>query len=487
MPQERDVINRRKLLQTLPAAGLLAAAGPFASRTAHAGGSSSPVPKPDTGKAEWRAVEAMIWGMPAVNLELMRQAMLKVTRGRTNLILYWTQLLDWKCQTLTPNSDVIYLKPFFDTREAGPIVIEVPPADDGVINGTLMDAWQSPLEDVGPAGLDGGAGGRYLIVPPGYDAPIPPGYYVFRPGTFSGYGLFRSILRSGSASDLAKAVEYARRLKLYPLSAAGSAPQTTFVDAQGTLFDSTIPYDARYYEHLARVVDKEPWLQRDRAMIDTLRTIGIEKGKPFAPDEARRQQFDAAGARAHALLDEQFERLFDTPFWPGTRWAFPASQDFAAELTQDFPDPNRYGTDERGLLFSYIFFAPRRLGRGQFWLMSHQDSTGAALEGGQSYRLRVPPNVPIRQYWSMTTYDRQTHAFIRDVSATSRSSQTPGLRTNRDGSVDLMLGPTAPKGWERNWLPTDPNRRYELMARFYGPEPALFDQSWKLLDVERMA
>ncbi len=481
------MIDRRKLLKTLPAAaGLLAAAGPLAVRTVQASASSPPAPAPDIDQFQWRAIEAMIWGMPAVNLELMRQAMLKVTQGRTNLILYWSDLLDWKCQTLTPNSDVISLTPFFDTREVGPVVVEVPPADDGVINGTLMDAWQSPLEDVGPAGLDGGAGGRYLILPPGYDAPIPPGYYVFRPATFGGYGLFRSILRSGSPADLAKAVEYGRRLKLYPLSAAGNPPPTAFVDAQGTLFDSTIPYDTRYYEHLARVVNMEPWLQRDRAMIDTLRTIGIEKGKSFAPDEAQRRKLDAGAARAHAILDEQFERVFDTPFWPDTRWAFPASQDFAAELTQDFPDPNRYGTDERGLVFSYIFFTPRRLGRGQFWLMTHQDKTGAALEGGRTYRLRVPPNVPIRQYWSMTAYDRQTHAFVREVSATSRSSQTPGLRVNRDGSVDLWLGPTAPKGWERNWLPTDPNRRFELMARFYGPEPALFDQSWKLLDVERM-
>jgi hypothetical protein len=481
------MINRRNLLLTLPAAGLLAGAGPLASRTAQASATSpAATPVPDIDKFQWRAIEAMIWGMPAVNLELMRQAMLKVTQGRTNLILYWSQLLDWKCQTLTPNSDVIYLKPFFDTREAGPIVVEVPPADDGVINGTLMDAWQSPLEDVGPAGLDGGAGGRYLLLPPGYDKPIPTGYYVFRPATFSGYGLFRSILRSGSAADLAKAVEYARRIKLYPLSAAGNPPPTTFVDANGTLFDSTIPYDARYYEHLARVVNKEPWLQRDRAMIDTLRTIGIEKGRPFAPDDTQRQQLDAAASRAHVLLDDQFERLFDAPFWPGTRWAFPASQDFAVDLTQNFPDPNRYGTDERGLLFTYAFFAPRRLGQGQFWLMSHKDSTGAALEGGRNYRLRVPPNVPIRQYWSMTTYDRQTHAFIRDVAATSRSSQTPGLRVNRDGSVDLWLGPTAPKGWERNWLPTDPSRRFELMARFYGPEPALFDGSWKLQEVERL-
>lgn len=486
-------MKRRELLQMLPAAGLVAATGALSGPAAHASATSSPAPRPEHGllpeldKLQWRGIEALTWGMPAVNLELMRQAMLKVSQGRTNLMLYWSQLLDWKCQTLTPNSDVIYIKPFFDTREVGPIVVEVPPADDGVINGTLMDAWQSPLEDVGPAGLDAGAGGRYLLLPPGYDGAVPSGYYVFRPATFSGYGLFRSILRSGSAADLAKAVEYARRLKIYPLSAAGNPPPTTFVDAQGTLFDATIPYDLRFFDHLDRVVQKEPWLQRDRAMIDTLRTIGIEKGKPFAPDDTQRQVLDAAAVRAHALLDDQFERLFDNPYWPDTRWAFPASQDFALELTQDFPDPNRYARDERGLLFSYIFFAPRRLGRGQFWLMSHQDSTGAALEGGRSYRLRVPPNAPVRQYWSMTAYDRVTHAFVREVSATSRSSQTPGLRKNPDGSVDLWMGPTAPKGWERNWLPTDPNRRFELMARFYGPEPALFDLSWKMPDIERMA
>jgi hypothetical protein len=479
--------DRRRLLQTLPAAGLLAAAGPLAAPGARASTASAPAPGADTGMVEWRAIEAMIWGMPAVNLELMRQAMLRTTQARTNLILYWSDLLDWKCQTLTPNSDVIYLKPFFDTREVGPIVIEIPPADDGVINGTLMDAWQAPLEDVGPAGLDGGAGGRYLILPPGYDSPIPPGYYVFRPATFSGYGLLRSILRSGSASDLAKAVAYGRRIRLYPLSAAGNPPPTTLVDANGALFDSTIPYDARFFEHLDRVVQKEPWLQRDRAMIDTLRTVGIEKGKRFAPDESRRRLLDTAAARANALLDRRFERLFDSPYWPGTRWAFPASQDLALELTQNFPDPNRYALDERGLLFTYAFFAPRRLGKGQFWLMSHTDATGASLEGGRSYRLRVPPKVPIRQYWSMTAYDRTTHAFIRDVSATSRSSQTPGLRENRDGSVDLWLGPTAPKGWERNWLPTDPSRRFELMARFYGPEPALFDGTWTLSDPERVA
>jgi len=428
----------------------------------------------------------MIWSMPAVNLELMLQAMLTATPGRPNQILYWSQLLDWKCQTLTPNSDVIYLKPFWDMRDVGPVVIEIPPADDGVINGTLMDSWQSPFEDVGPAGADGGKGGRYLILPPGHSGPVPGGYYVFRSATHTGYGLLRSILRSGSPEDLRKAVAYAKRISLYPLRNATNPPPTVYNDADGRLFDAVIPYDSRYYEHLDRFIQKEPWFERDRAMIDTLRVIGIEKGKPFALDAARRKQLDAAARDAHALLDAQFERLFDTPFAPGANWAFVASQEYAKHATAGFPDINVYPVDERGLLFTFVFFTPRRLGEGQFWTLTHKDKSGAQLDGGRSYRLRVPPNPPVRQYWSLTLYDRKTHAFIRNMPYTSRSSQTPGLRTNSDGSIDMFFGPSPPKDWERNWVPTDSARPFEAMARFYGPEPALFDHSWVLPNIERI-
>jgi hypothetical protein len=107
---------------------------------------------------ERRAVEAIIWGMPAVNTDLMLQAMIGSAKGKPNQIVYWSRLPDWKNQTLTPNPDVIYLMPFFNTKDAGPMVLEIPPADDGVINGTVMDVWQVPLEDVGPAGVDRGNG-----------------------------------------------------------------------------------------------------------------------------------------------------------------------------------------------------------------------------------------------------------------------------------------------------------------------------------------
>src|SRR6476620_8862119 len=119
---------------------------------------------------ERRAVEAVIWGMPAVNYDRMHQEMLRLG-GRPNQIVYWSGLLDWRNQTLTPNPDVIYFMAFFNTKD-GPVVIEIPPSGDGVINGSIMDPWQAALEDVGPAGADKGAGGKYLIVPPGHRGPV---------------------------------------------------------------------------------------------------------------------------------------------------------------------------------------------------------------------------------------------------------------------------------------------------------------------------
>ena len=118
---------------------------------------------------ERRAVEADIWGMPVVNYDLMYQEMVRKVHGDFNQVLYWSRLLDSKNQTLTPNPDVIYMMPFFNTKEVGPVVLEIPPADGGVFNGSLMDRWQAAIEDVGPGGVDKGKGGKYLFMPPGFD------------------------------------------------------------------------------------------------------------------------------------------------------------------------------------------------------------------------------------------------------------------------------------------------------------------------------
>jgi hypothetical protein len=415
---------------------------------------------------ERRAVEAVIWGVPAVNLDLMLQAMIGGAKGRPNQIVYWSRLPDWKNQTLTPNPDVIYLMPFFNTKDAGPMVLEIPPADDGVINGTVMDAWQVPLEDVGPAGVDKGQGGKYLILPPNHSAAAPAGYIALPSPNYQGYALLRSILNSGSDADVAKAVAYAERIKVYPLSQAASPPPTTFHDAIDLVFDSTIPYDLRFFQSLDRVVQSEPWLPRDKLMIDMLKSIGIEKGKPFSPDAATRDILNAAAREARALLEVRYEGMF-RPYFDISRWALPAMPDYLKAASDGFSDPNAYPVDNRGVVFTFAFFTPKHQGQGQSYLMTLKDKDGQNFDGGRSYRLAVPPNAPVNQYWSATVYDRATHGLIREMPRSGRGSQSPGLQKNADGSVDIYFGPKAPPGKEANWVPTNPSGQFEVLFRLY--------------------
>ena len=117
---------------------------------------------------ERRAVEAVIWGMPAVNYDRMFEAA-RAASASPNQIVYWSRPINWMNQTLTPNPNAIYVMPFIDTTSVGPMVMEIPPATGGAIVGSLMDVWQVPIEDVGVAGVDKGQGGKYLILPPDYE------------------------------------------------------------------------------------------------------------------------------------------------------------------------------------------------------------------------------------------------------------------------------------------------------------------------------
>lgn len=431
-----------------------------------------------------RGVEAAIWSMPAVNFQLMYDAFAKIN-GSYNQVVIWPRLLDWKNQTLTPNPDVIYLMPFFNTENVGPVVLEIPPADKGVFNGSVMTYWQNALEDVGPGGVDKGKGGKYLFLPPGYDkTKIPAGYIPLQSDTYRGYALLRSVLKSGSPEDVAAAVAYSKRIKVYPLSEASKNPATIFVDASEKVYDAAIPYDVTFYESLNKIVQEEPWLERDRAMIDPLKTLGIERGKTFTPDARTKEILNAAVQTAKEYLDFNYESF--TPFFKDTHWVFPATAEFGKNIKANYQVADSYPTDNRGMIYAVIFFSAKHIGESQYYLMQLVDKEGNTLDGNSSYKLHIPANVPVKQYWSMTVYNRETHTFIRNAKWTGRSSQTPGLKTNSDGTVDLYFGPTAPESGESNWVPTDPKGRFEILARFYGPKPNLYDQSWKLNDIEKV-
>jgi len=432
-----------------------------------------------------RAFEAVVWGMPAVNFDLLYQAMAQA-KGAWNQVVYWSRLPDWRNQTLTPNPDVIYVFPFFDTKDVGPMVMEIPPAGDGSITGSVDDAWQSALEDVGPAGLDKGRGGKYLILPPGYTGKTHDGYITLQSSTYRSYAILRSNLASGSDADVAKAVAYGKRVKVYPLSQAANPPPTKFVDAIDVVYDSTIPYDLRFFQALDRFVQHEPWLTRDKAMIDTLKSIGIEKGKPFEPSAKTHEVLVSAAQEAHAWLDFGYEGLFSPAYFPGGHWALPASQEVVEGMPTFFADPNSYPVDGRGVTYSMAYFSAKHLGTGQFYLMTIKDKGGNTFDGRSTYRLNVPANAPVKLYWSATAYDRATHALIRNLPRSSRASNSVGLQKNADGSTDVFFGPKAPVGKDSNWVPTSAGGKFEVLFRLYGPEKPLFDKTWVLPDIEKV-
>jgi len=183
----------------------------------------------------------------------------------------------------------------------------------------------------------------------------------------------------------------------------------------------------------------------------------------------------------HPYVDAQYEATFQVPFFEGTHWALPGDKKVTEGMSSAFADPNSYPIDKRAASYSIGYFSPKHLGSGQFYLMAIKDKSGRPLAGGKTYRLTVPPNPPLKLYWSATAYDRQTHALIRDTSRSSRGSNSAEIQKNPDGSADVYFSPTAPPGKEANWIPT--GHDFEVLFRLYGPEQPLFDKTWVLPDV----
>jgi hypothetical protein len=432
-----------------------------------------------------RAVEAAIWGMPAVNYDLMLQEMLTKTQAKVGQVIYWGRPLDGHNQTLTPNPDALYFITFVNTKD-GPVVLDLPPGNDnGSFNGNIVTLWQMPLADAGLLGTDKGKGGKYLILPPGYKEKIPAGYIPLQSDTLGNYMLFRSNFKSHSDADVQSAVNYGKRMKVYPLSAAAHPPETVFTDVKDINFDSTIKYDASFFDHLNNIVQSEPWIDRDRAMMDVLKSIGIEKGKPYQPSDLLKSTLNSAAQDARTFLYAKYDAGFPSFFPPNSHWMFPSYPDLVKAASSSYADLNAYPVDERAVVYSVAFIGIKNLGGGQMYLFSIKDKDGNDFDGSKTYRQRVPPNAPVKQYWSLTAYDRELHTLIKGVNRASRSSQIPELQKNPDGSIDLYIGPKAPDGKESNWIPTDPNRKFEFIFRAYAPTQALFEKTWILPDVEK--
>jgi hypothetical protein len=306
-----------------------------------------------------RAVQAIIWGMPAVNYDLMLQEMLTKSAGKVGQVIYWGRPLDYHNQTLTPNPDALYFIVFFNTKD-GPVVLDLPPGDEnGSFNGNIVTTWQMPLEDAGLLGYDKGKGGKYLVLPPGYKEKIPSPYIPLQSDTFGGYMLFRANFKSHSESDVAASIAYGKQMKVYPLSAAAHPPETVFTDVKDIDFDSTIKYDSTFFDHLNNIVQSEVWLDRDRIMIDQLASLGIEKGKPYQPTEQLKSTFNSAAQDARAFLYAKYDAGFPPFFSSTSYWMYPTYPALVKAVQASYADVNAYPVDDRAVAYSYAFYRPQ--------------------------------------------------------------------------------------------------------------------------------
>jgi hypothetical protein len=365
---------------------------------------------------------------------------------------------------------------FWNLAERGPLIIEVPA---GATAGGVLDIWQRPVTDTGQTGPDKGEGGKYLILPPGAEPVKADGYIVKQSATVQLWFATRGLGADPKAAD-----EVLRKHRIYAWKDRATPPETKFIPVGGKAWTSQQPDNLDYWRYLASVLEPETLEPRDRFFAAMLRPLGIEKGKPFKPDE-RQTKILTEAARAGEIMARTtaFEKRFpDSTVYPGKHWEYAN----LVELNQEAKTFTQL--DERGSWFYEAIgnstgMQGRTLGFGQVYLEASKDKGGAWLDGGKSYRMRVAANAPVKQFWSVTLYDNVTRGPVFTDQGAADLSSRQELAKNEDGSVDLFFGPTKPEG-AKNWVKTNPGKGWFAYFRFYGPTEKYFDKSWQLDDIE---
>jgi hypothetical protein len=433
-----------------------------------------------------RAVEAVIWGMPLVNTDAMRQAYFRDVGAKYNDICFFSKPADWRFQVTTPNASTNYVYFNFNLKD-GPVVLEVPAAVGAGLLGCLIDAWDVTTAGIGPEDENHGKAAKYLLLPPDSSGDdVPTGFISVRFPTHNGYSLIRAIPAGSTQADVAAALALVKKLRVYPLAHAANPPQQRFIDIHGKTFDGVATFDERFFESLARMVQEEPVQNRDLVAMGMLKSIGIEKGKQFKPDLATQRILrEAAQETLTGFVDGM--RSFGQQWWAEGHWCLPDTRGVKTNFSYETPDA--LDVDARGLSNFAAFGFPKRVGEGGSiaYIIAFSDRRGKPLSGENTYALRVPANVPAKQYWSAIAYDSHTNAFIRESPVVTLDSYNQTMKKNLDGSVDIYFGPKAPTGKESNWIYTAPGRGWFCGFRLYDPDEPFFDKTWKLADIETTA
>jgi hypothetical protein len=422
-----------------------------------------------------RGVQAFLTALPGASACAWREGVRGMGAANQVVVLFET-LLDSTTLLLTPNTESVYAIGWLDTHD-GPLVLETPPNVLGIIN----DFWFRYVGDFGNAGPDKGQGGKYLLLPPDYEGEVPVGYVVMKSNTFGNVLVFRGFVVNGDPKPASDGIQ--QHYRVYSLEQGANPPQMQFINGSGKAFNTIHANDFTFFEEVNHIVQEEPNSAMNPETLGLLASVGIEKGKPFAPDARMKKILTDAvavgNATARAIVFRS--RMPEAYFYPNSAWC----TCFIGGSYEFLKQRGVRNLDARAMMFYYATFvtpamAMKMVGVGSQYAAAFVDSTGRPLDGGKTYKIQLPPNIPAKNFWSFVVYDNQTRSELQtDQQFPSIGSQKKDLIINPDTSVDIWFGPIAPEGHEANWVQTVPGKGWNTVIRLYGPLQPWFDKTWK--------
>jgi hypothetical protein len=438
-----------------------------------------------------RGVDVFLKTMSAASVRQLMVGPEVLGANHNNVVMMSDKLLDSKAYYLTGNTSTLYVMPTFNLKETGATVIEVPPGMLGAFN----DAWFRYMQDVGPMGPDKGKGGKFLLLPPGYEGDIPTGYYVVKSPTYRVWTFMRGSIANGIEAGVKNITD---NLKVYPLAEKDNPKKMEFVSVSGKHINTVHDNDFHFYEHVNSVIQEEPLEMIDAETRGLLASIGIEKGKKFNPDERMKRILTDAVAIANATarsivwyprVSGSVDNMKGVQVYPDTNSAWLMAW-VDKNVFFNGKDGQTMNSDARAMFYyPYTAVTPAMAvsvpGKGSDYGIAYVDSNKQPMDGALTYKIHVPANPPAKDFWAVTAYDTQTRSQLQtDQKLPTVGSQTEGLRMNDDGSVDIYLSPEAPAGFENNWLQTIPGKSWFVGFRMYGPMDAWLNKTWRPSEIE---